>query len=141
MEFRQEDFQEEEALLADDRMKVSAVAVILAILLAFALIFWCANAHAGEYTDDQIADAIRKAEGTWTYGVKTIACKTEKDCRKICVNTIKNNRKRYREHGRLEYQDYLSYLASRYAPVGAKNDPKGLNKNWLKNVKWFLDHE
>lgn len=29
---------------------------------------------------------------------------------------------------------FLSFLASTYCPVGAENDPEGLNKNWLGNV-------
>jgi hypothetical protein len=30
---------------------------------------------------------------------------------------------------------FLVYLANRYAPVGAKNDPLLLNHNWLLNVR------
>jgi hypothetical protein len=30
--------------------------------------------------------------------------------------------------------DFLESLARRYCPVGADNDPNGLNKHWLKNV-------
>jgi hypothetical protein len=30
--------------------------------------------------------------------------------------------------------DFLESLARRYCPVGADNDPTGLNKHWLKNV-------
>jgi hypothetical protein len=32
---------------------------------------------------------------------------------------------------------YLESLARRYCPVGADNDPTGLNKHWLKNVTHF----
>jgi hypothetical protein len=32
-----------------------------------------------------------------------------------------------------KYQGFPHYLQSKYSPVGAKNDPKGLNKNWLTN--------
>ena len=28
----------------------------------------------------------------------------------------------------------LEEFAARWCPVGAKNDPKGLNKHWLKNA-------
>lgn len=31
------------------------------------------------------------------------------------------------------YSGFHHYLQSRYAPHNVKNDPKGLNKNWLKN--------
>lgn len=48
--------------------------------------------------------------------------------------------KRYQEfktgqHG----QSYLEYLARRYAPIGVANDPGNLNRNWLKNVKHFME--
>jgi len=32
-------------------------------------------------------------------------------------------------------KDFISYLAKIYAPIGALNDPTGLNKNWERNVK------
>jgi hypothetical protein len=32
----------------------------------------------------------------------------------------------------------LEAFAARYCPVGASNDPKGLNKHWLKNVKHYM---
>lgn len=41
MEFTKEDFEENEALLADRSMGVSAVAVVLSILLALFLILVC----------------------------------------------------------------------------------------------------
>jgi hypothetical protein len=30
--------------------------------------------------------------------------------------------------------DFLVFLGSRWAPVGAANDPNGLNANWVANV-------
>ena len=33
---------------------------------------------------------------------------------------------------------YIDSLGARYCPVGADNDPKGLNKYWTKNVKYYL---
>jgi len=46
--------------------------------------------------------------------------------------TVVKNRGRHnaREHGH-----FINFLGSRYAPKGAENDPKGLNANWIKNVK------
>lgn len=31
-------------------------------------------------------------------------------------------------------EQFVAYWGKRWAPVGAKNDPKGLNANWAKNV-------
>jgi len=34
--------------------------------------------------------------------------------------------------------DFIDFLGNRYCPVGANNDPTGLNKNWKQNVRfWF----
>lgn len=94
------------------------------------------------YTDAEIADAIYKAEGgakaKKAFGILSVKCEGYNECRQVCLNTIRNNRKRYKEYGYKKYKTYLEFLASRYAPVGAENDPRGLNRNWLKNVKYFL---
>jgi hypothetical protein len=34
-------------------------------------------------------------------------------------------------------KDFISYLASKYAPIGAENDPNRLNENWERNVKRY----
>lgn len=93
---------------------------------------------AASFTDNEIADAIYWAEGgecQYPYGIRSI--KTD-DPRRICLNTIRNQRRRWRENG--EKEPYLVSLRNRYCPIGAENDPKGLNSNWLKNVKWFLNN-
>jgi hypothetical protein len=32
----------------------------------------------------------------------------------------------------------IDAFAKRWAPVGASNDPNGLNKNWIKNIKFYM---
>jgi len=49
--------------------------------------------------------------------------------------TIRKNIARWEKDGKKE--DFITYLSRKYAPVGAKNDPDGLNKNWIKNVKYW----
>ena len=50
--------------------------------------------------------------------------------------TIKKNRERWEKAGKKE--PFIQFLSKRYCPVGAENDPNGLNVNWVKNVtKWF----
>jgi len=34
---------------------------------------------------------------------------------------------------------YIEYLAHRFCPVGAANDPDGLNKNWIGNVTHWAE--
>jgi hypothetical protein len=31
----------------------------------------------------------------------------------------------------------VTFLGKRYCPIGADNDPNGLNKHWIPNVKKF----
>lgn len=34
-------------------------------------------------------------------------------------------------------EDFIPYLGAKYCPVGAKNDPTGLNAYWVKNVLFW----
>jgi hypothetical protein len=87
---------------------------------------------------NKIADAIYIIEGgaktKFPYGI--ISVKTN-DPRRVCLNTIRNNWIRWQNAG--SQGDYLQFLANRFAPIGANNDPKNLNKNWLPNLRKVLD--
>lgn len=52
------------------------------------------------------------------------------------ASIVKKNLERFEANPR-GYKDFISYLASRYAPIGVKNDPIGLNNHWEKNVRFF----
>jgi len=110
--------------------------------IAFIIMVLTYNCFGDEIDDIKLCNAIFKAEGgykaTYLYGIRSIKYKDEAEARQICLNTIRNNRKRYAKYGHKKYDTYLEFLASRYCPVGAINDPTGLNKHWLKNVKFFL---
>lgn len=112
-------------------------------LLCLIMLFWVGFAHADQvYTDSQIVEAIKQAEGKnkkgwYSYGIKSVKCETEEACKKICFNTVRNNRRRFAS--RIDKsKDFVQFIGSRYCPLGCNNDPKGLNKNWVKNVKYFL---
>ena len=112
------------------------------LFLALIGLFWAIPAQAdtwASYTDAQIANAIYRAEG----GVKTkhpygiLKRYRTTTARQACLNTIKNHRKRHASHDC--GLDFIECLGGRYCPtIGATNDPQGLNKNWIKNVKYFL---
>jgi len=53
-----------------------------------------------------------------------------------CSATVQKNYDRWVKAGRKG--DFISFLGARYCPVGADNDPTGLNKHWIKNVKYYL---
>ena len=92
---------------------------------------------------EKLADAIYISEGgnatVFPYGIKSVSCKGETACRRICINTINNNVKRFNNYGYKKHETYLEFLASRYCPIGAKDDPTGLNKNWIKNVRFYYE--
>ncbi len=60
-----------------------------------------------------------------------------------CAWTIKANQVRWSRLSwlvRLQHgNSFISFLGSRYAPIGAGNDPRGLNKNWVPNVSRFYN--
>lgn len=84
-----------------------------------------------------IVDTIFHIEGgyktKWLYGVKSILVKNETEARKVCLRTVINQEKRWRAAGMKE--DYLKSLSLRYCPILDKADTKGLNKNWLRNLR------
>jgi hypothetical protein len=87
------------------------------------------------FSDVQIANSIYWAEGgnktNHPYGILVKYKNTSP--RQACLNTIAHARRDWNGKG-----DFLGFLAKRYCPIGAKNDPTGLNKNWLTNVRFYL---
>ncbi len=116
-------------------------------VMAFCVAVWClifacisGRAHAEVYDSEAIADAIYVAEGgvkaKKPYGVLAVICSNHQECREICLNTIENTFTRWQAEG--SQGDFLEVLARRYAPIGVKNDPGGLNRHWLGNVRYYL---
>ena len=106
---------------------------IFIVLASVVLI--CGSVFASEVIDiNRLADAIWWAEGgaktSHPYGILTHYKVTTP--RQACINTIKSGLKRY-EKSRKD-TDFISFLSKTYCPIGAKNDPKGLNRHWVKNV-------
>ena len=118
-------------------MKATALVIFfIAMIMGLVAMGW-----AQEYTNTQIVDAIYQAEGgakaQYAYGIRSVKYSTIEEARRICYNTVRNNRQRYAKYGYRKYPDYLSFLASRYCPVNCDND-RGTNKYWLRNVKYYL---
>lgn len=88
----------------------------------------------------KLADAIRLAEGNANYGILSHYKHTS--YRQACINTCKHQYRLWikaRQIASNSKIEYLPWLAKKYCPVGASNDPKGLNRNWLKNVVYFYN--
>ena len=110
-----------------------------AVILAFLITAGTAQASELPYPVDAIVSAIYAAEGgakaAKPFGILSVPCSGYEECRRICKNTVVNNWKRFNDYGYKTHPDYLSFLADRYCPVSV--DPVG-NKNWKKNVRYFL---
>lgn len=89
-------------------------------------------------SDDDIANAIYKIEGgsraKVSYGILSIPVRDADHARRICINTIRNNRIRWIKAG--QPGNYLDYLADKYCPRSA--DPVG-NKNWKRNIHKLIN--
>jgi len=94
------------------------------------------------HKQELLADAIYWAEGgkkaVKPFGILSVKCEGYYDCRTVCLRTIRNNIARHTASR--EGLSYLEFLGRRYAPVGASNDKDDLNRHWLDNVTWFLEH-
>jgi hypothetical protein len=86
---------------------------------------------------DRIADAIYLAEGgakaRVPYGILSLKVRSKTHARKICLNTIQNNYKRWFTSGSKD--SFLDFLADRYCPP---SDSVG-NRNWKRNVRAILN--
>ena len=85
-----------------------------------------------------IVAAIRYAENGTTYQYGIIHKRCPKGYRPQagwCAATVQKNYDRWVKAG--SKGEFVVFLGKRYCPVGADNDPTGLNKHWIKNVRKF----
>ena len=87
-----------------------------------------------------IVAAIRYAENGGKgreYGILHERCpNTYRGQAGWCAATVQKNYDRWVWAGKKG--DFVSFLASRYAPVGVDNDPNRLNVHWYKNVRFYV---
>lgn len=105
------------------------------------------TAHAADI-DARLLAAVRKAEMGGPgreFGVVSVSAPTYQEQATVAARTIANTRYRYEAEKGISAMvdgsytdDFIAYLGARYAPVGAANDPTGLNNNWVNNVvTWY----
>ena len=120
-------------------MKTARVLCLLFAFIALSSggIAW--GAYASVPIEERLANAIYKAEGghrtAHPYGI--IARYKRTSPRQACINTIRHRHALWLKTGQKE--GFIEYLSKTYAPIGASNDPTGLNKNWVKNVTHFYN--
>lgn len=99
---------------------------------------YTSSAELTEQQVNKICSCIEKVENSKKYyfGIKSVPIKGNNEqeryeyARRICINTIKNNYRRYQQSNKVEHC-YLDYLANRYCPNSC--DKIG-NKNWINNI-------
>lgn len=107
------------------------------------MMFFMPVVQAQDWTNEEIVNAIYIAEGgkkaQFPYGIRSIKCSGEAECRQICLNTVRNNRRRFTKQ--TEYKDFISFLGSRYCPTKGNLSPaeRKLNGNWVPNVRRLLE--
>jgi hypothetical protein len=94
----------------------------------------CSLSHA--YTVDQLATAIGKAENSKSHPYGIMVKYAHTSPRNACKNTVMHQYRNWLAVG--HPGAFLGYLAAHYAPLNASNDPNGLNRNWIRNVSYFL---
>lgn len=109
--------------------------IIIAILVLLA-IFFLSMARAEEIDVNALANAIYKAENSKTHPYGIMQTYKHTTPRQACINTIRHALRDWNGKG-----EFISFLGARYCPIGASNDPKGLNKNWIFNVRYFYNKE
>lgn len=85
----------------------------------------------------QIAPAIKVAENNKrNHGVLSVQTANAGQASKILNDSVYNNLVRWDQAGRPG--KFIDFMAHRWAPIGAANDPRNLNVNWPGNVRKAL---
>ena len=120
-------------------LRLAKFGVCSLVFLLTLLVFSRSEAKAQElpYSNNQIANAIYKAEGgaktNHPYGILVHYKHTS--ARQACLNTIIHAKRDWNGKG-----DFITFLGARYCPVGCNNDI-GTNRYWITNVHYFLEKE
>jgi hypothetical protein len=108
---------------------------IWVLILLLALLPFTSSASLSNQYVNRMADAIKRAENSkrYPYGVMMGRRLSEREARRICINTIRNNHTRWIKLGKPG--EFVSYLGAVYCPPSI--DPVG-HANWVRNVQRFM---
>ena len=122
------------------------------ITVIIILLFITSPARSEIVDIERLATAIYYAEGgrsprdgkpranvKYPYGVLSVKCHGDQECRAVCVRSIKHRLARFKKDrgatGTAEA--FIWYFSGIWASIGVSNDPHGLNKNWYKNTLYW----
>ena len=112
------------------------ISILMVLLLGLSSITKPLNSMSDKFVS-HVGEAIKVAENDPTrYGVRSVKVKSKEEAQKVLDNSVRNNRLRWEKAGKPG--KFVDFMGKRWAPIGAKNDPKGLNKNWPRNVRAAL---
>ena len=106
------------------------------------LLVGCSNApKSSTFNIEKLSQAIFWAEGGYRtahpFGIlKGCDAGEAGQCEYLAGEILRIYLQRYRALPKKQ-GDFISYLARHWAPVNAENDPKGLNRNFERNVRYF----
>lgn len=95
--------------------------------------------------DSRFLAAIRRVENGRPgreFGVMSVPAPTYRDQARVAAETVRRNVERFEQRGKQavdpasgRYTDeFVRFFSSRYAPIGASNDPNGLNRHHAQNL-------
>jgi len=88
---------------------------------------------------NRMVDAIWHAEGgnraKIPYGILAVRVHSTSEARSVCLVTVQRALARWRATGTQD--NAVEFVSNTYCPVSC--DPVG-HWNWIRNVKWFLNH-
>jgi hypothetical protein len=95
--------------------------------------------------DPRFLGALRRAENGGPgreFGVLSVSAPTYEDQVRLAAASIPRNVERFEASGRVAIdpatgrysEEFIRFFSNRYAPVGAANDPAGLNQYHARNL-------
>lgn len=124
-----------------DKFKVYSALTFLLVSLLSTNESWALNTNLSkhEYVN-RVVEAIYKAEGgsktRHPYGILSV--KTSNP-RQTCYEVVNWRYAMWSSLPSKGRPSFISYLSKSYCPLGALNDPRGLNRNWQRNVNHFME--
>jgi hypothetical protein len=99
--------------------------------------------------DARFLQALRRTENGGPgreFGVLSVPAPTYEDQARVAANTVRRNIERFEKQTGLPAvdaatngytEDFIRFFSNRYAPIGAANDPTGLNRHHTRNLVRF----
>lgn len=102
--------------------------------LTLSILLLCSTCHALTINDYLVAIERAENDPKRLYGVRLPSVKTHDAAYRTAWITIYHAKQTFRGG------DFVHHLAGIWAPLDDPKDVRGLNRNWERNVRYFLTH-